>query len=62
MAHYIAKYIHKTLNIADFQCTHKGKYTLNVNIHVSSCEFYIQCTICLDRITNNFSRIFLLKS
>ena len=32
MAHELAKGIHTKLNIADFNCKHRGKYTLNVNI------------------------------
>lgn len=27
-----AKCIHKKLNVADFQCKHQGKYTVNQNI------------------------------
>lgn len=30
MAHGLEKCIHRKLNVADFQCKHKGKYTLNV--------------------------------
>lgn len=45
----------KNLNVADFQCERKGKYTLYVNIHVSSCDFYNKCTTHSDRTTNTIS-------
>lgn len=32
MAHGLPKCIHRKLNVADFQCKHKEKYTLNVNL------------------------------
>lgn len=32
MAHELAKCTYRKLNIVDFQCKRKGKYTLNLNI------------------------------
>lgn len=34
MAHELANCIHRNLNVADFNCKHKGIYTLNVSIRI----------------------------
>lgn len=35
MAHELPKCDNRKLNVADFHCKHKGKYSLSVNIIVS---------------------------
>lgn len=40
MTHELAKYIHRKLNVVDFQRKHKGKCTLNVNIYTRRPDIF----------------------
>lgn len=41
MAHELTKYTHRKLTVADFQCKHKVKYALNINIKVYTQDLFI---------------------
>lgn len=45
IAHLKAKCIPRNLNVADFQCKQKEKYTLNVNIRLLMCSVFFSITI-----------------